>query len=173
MVRPRKDAARQELLGTTHRATKKSKTESQSVLPIVSVHEVTMPDWLIPEAVAVWQKHAPMLIGNNLLASIDAEMYGRFCQLVGTAEKCERIIKEDGMYINRGSIKHERPEVKTADRCWKDAGKLGPQFGIMMSSRSAKGVMLRPVAIGGGDSANAGSGVAQSKRDSLLNRKRS
>lgn len=90
----------------------------------------TPPDYLIPEAAAVWLERVPGWLAEGVIRESDLDLVAGYCQELGRAIKYERFVYENSEYKRRGSQMTLRPEVKFARDCWDRASKLAQRLGL-------------------------------------------
>lgn len=118
------------------------------------VVEILPPDWLIKEALEVWDRLKPDLVRMKTLTFLDVDLFGKYCQLIGTAIKCERVIAKKGAHVkHKNNTFSPRPEVKLAKESWAQAEKLAGHFGLSPKVRKAMNLTVPPRSMSDADRA--------------------
>lgn len=131
--------------------------KAQRALPVPNP-----PTWVSKEGKEVWHRLAPDLVKMGTLTHLDVDLFGKYCQLIGTAILQEKAIKGSPYQRNSNNTYSEKMESKIAKACWSQAEKLAPHFGLSPKHRKAMGLQV-PGAIDSPD------GQAAAEADQLLN----
>lgn len=123
------------------------------------------PDWLRPDAQAIWARVVPHLEVMGVLTLIDGEMLARYCQTWAKWRECEAFLEKNGnvypiktadrkdaegnVVPGRVTDMKQYPQVNTAIKLADQLTRLEREFGMSPSSRAALGRTLpdKPQAI--------------------------
>ena len=104
----------------------------------------TAPEWLDPEARAMWEKVVPELQRLQLLKPIDEAALTALCVTWSRLVEAQDIIARNGILqeTERGTIKH--PAVMIAEAASKELRAWSAEFGLTPSSEGRLGKTAQP-----------------------------
>ncbi|WP_166163133.1 phage terminase small subunit P27 family [Chelativorans oligotrophicus] len=109
---------------------KKTLAETPAILP---------PEWMKQDALKVWERLAPRLIGQKLLFQIDAETFGRYCRNFARWLKMQEILDTEGETYEsespHGKYKRAHPAYVIADRLERQLTAAEANFGLNPAER--------------------------------------
>ncbi|MBO2986515.1 phage terminase small subunit P27 family, partial [Burkholderia pseudomallei] len=99
--------------------------------------DVTMPDWLSPEARKHWPMVAEQLHNAGLLTAIDVTALGLYCEAFARWKQANAQIMRFGTVIKSPSgYPIQSPYLAIANKAHEQMTKLLAEFGMTPSSRS-------------------------------------
>lgn len=98
------------------------------------------PDWLSPDALAEWDRVAPILIEERRTLTVtDIATLVNYCVAVGRAAEAERIIASEGMIYKSKTGPKKHPAVAISSDAQTQARLLAGELGLTPVSRSRPG----------------------------------
>jgi P27 family predicted phage terminase small subunit len=105
--------------------------------PTPAPAQLTPPSWLEGDAVAEWNRLAPVLHGLGLLTEIDGDALATYCHTWARWREAERNIQKYGMVIKgKGGYPIISPFVAVANRSMAQMKSFLLEFGMTPSSRT-------------------------------------
>lgn len=99
--------------------------------------EVTMPDWLSPDAAKHWPIVAKQLHDAGLLTAIDVTALGLYCEAFARWKDANaRIVKYGTVVKSPNGYPLQSPYLAIANKAHEQMTKLLAEFGMTPSSRS-------------------------------------
>ena len=100
---------------------------------------VAAPTWLNGEGLKIWNRLSTMLVGQNLLAQIDAEAFGRYCQNFARWLKMQKVLDDQGETYEtespHGTYLRANPAVGISDRLERQLLSAESNFGLNPAER--------------------------------------
>lgn len=101
--------------------------------------EIQPPEWLNDDGLKVWAEIAPRLAAMNILKTIDANTFARYCQIFGRWVKLEKTLDEDGTTYEskspHGSYVRSHPAFMQASRLNRELMMLEQNFALNPADR--------------------------------------
>lgn len=109
--------------------------------PPIAAGEIEPPRLLQGNALAAWQRLAPILQGMQVLSVADLEKLAMGCEALGDYLDLRARIKKVGrvystLTVTGSRVYRPRPEVAMATDAWKKASSILSEYGLSPSARA-------------------------------------
>lgn len=132
--RPRKPTKLKALQGTL----KKSRINHKEPKP-ENLSDLSAPEWLSPDAKAIWDVRASKLEALGLLTELDVDMLAMYCQAYADFIQLMKEIREEGWIIEtvskRGPIRDKNRKCTIANEKWEIIKTSSQRFGFTPADR--------------------------------------
>ncbi len=105
--------------------------------PMPSNDLVAMPDYVLGDAVAIWQEMEQRLKSVGLLTNLDIDALAMYCISRARYEKAIKKLAEEGeLHVTPNGLQQASPWLSIANKAHEQMTKKGAEFGLSPSTRS-------------------------------------
>lgn len=95
-----------------------------------------MPDWLRPQAQAVWERIAPQLEAIGILTKADENLLAQYCHSAELFHIADELVHKEGPVVTAGTGGTRRhPAIGIMEKCKDQMRAMGSLLGLDPSSR--------------------------------------
>ena len=109
--------------------------------PVPGAASVERPEWLSPDAKAMWDRLAPDLHRQGVLSPWDVDAFAALCASYCSWREAQQIVDREGVLVDgyRGSMV-KNPAAQLARDYWQTFVQAAGRFGMTPSDRAALSV---------------------------------